>query len=58
MHLIPQAYLSPSEARDLAGEWLEPFPGKVPRSLRSLGGHRAVDSPAYLSITSSTGLPF
>jgi hypothetical protein len=31
------SYLNPSAARDLAGEWLEPFPNKVPRSLRSLG---------------------
>ena len=28
------SYLIPSEARDLAGEWLEPFPRKVPRFAR------------------------
>jgi hypothetical protein len=28
-------YLIPSEARDLAGEWLEPFADKVPRFARN-----------------------
>src|SRR5882724_10305645 len=36
--VIPSAPpVIPSAARDLGWKWLEPFVGKVPRSLRSLG---------------------